>query len=123
MKIPNKHSDLQFLRNVLVEFTKERDWEKFHTPKNLATALTVEAAELLEPFQWLKSGLADELSDSQKAAVRFEMADVLAYLILLADKLGIDLGEALIEKNELNAAKYPADVVRGDSRKYSEYKK
>ncbi|MGV2292403.1 nucleotide pyrophosphohydrolase [Trinickia sp. YCB016] len=113
--------DLIELRDRLREFAAERDWEQFHTPKNLATALSVEASELLEPFQWLVSG-NEELDDAKRKAIRHEMADVLAYLVMLADKLDIDLFQAALEKIEINRAKYPADKVRGDSRKYSEYK-
>ena len=113
--------DIIELRDRLREFAAERDWEQFHTPKNLATALSVEASELLEPFQWLVSG-NEELDDVKLKAIRHEMADVLAYLVMLADKLDIDLFQAALEKIEINRAKYPADKVRGDSRKYSEYK-
>jgi NTP pyrophosphatase (non-canonical NTP hydrolase) len=112
--------DLIELRDRFREFAAERDWEQFHTPKNLATALSVEASELLEPFQWLVSG-QEELDDDKLKAIRHEMADVLAYLVMLADKLDIDLFQAALEKIELNRAKYPAGKVRGDSRKYSEY--
>ncbi|WP_074297498.1 nucleotide pyrophosphohydrolase [Paraburkholderia phenazinium] len=104
------------------QFVSERDWDQFHTPKNLATALSVEASELLEPFQWLVSGDASELDEAKLTAIRHEMADVLVYLVRLADKLDVDLFQAVQEKMVLNRAKYPADKVRGDSRKYSEYK-
>jgi NTP pyrophosphatase (non-canonical NTP hydrolase) len=114
-------SELLTLRALLREFVQERDWAKFHTPKNLATALSVEASELLEPFQWLNSGSSDELGAEKLSAVRHEMADVLAYLIQLADQLDVDLYQALIEKMELNRKKYPAEIVRGDARKYSDY--
>jgi len=109
------------LRDLLREFVRERDWSVYHTPKNLATALCVEASELLEPFQWLNSGTKEELGAAKLGAVRHEMADVLAYLVQLADQLDVDLYDALIEKMELNRKKYPADKVRGDARKYSDY--
>lgn len=112
---------LLHLRALLREFAAERDWKQFHTPKNLAAALSVEAAELLEPFQWLTNGEKDELGDAKLKEVRFEMADVLAYLIQLADRLDVDLYQALLEKIELNRLKYPAELSRGDPRKYSEY--
>ncbi len=118
---PKAHSDLHNLRDLLREFVQERDWSGFHTPKNLATALSVEASELLEPFQWLTTGEGEELGAEKLEAVRHELADVLAYLIQLADRLDVDLYDALIEKMELNRKKYPADKVRGDARKYSEY--
>lgn len=119
---PEGQGDLAMLRDLVRQFALERDWDKFHTPKNLATALSVEASELLEPFQWLVTGQEDELGETRMTAVRHEMADVLVYLVSLADKLGVDLLQAVVEKMDLNRAKYPADKVRGDSRKYSEYK-
>lgn len=115
-------SDLLQLRDLVREFVVERDWDQFHSPKNLASALTVEAAELLEHFQWLQHGRADELGPDKLKAVRHEMADVLVYLVRLADKLDVDLVQAVQEKMVLNRAKYPAERVRGDARKYYEYK-
>ncbi|PZR40345.1 nucleotide pyrophosphohydrolase [Paraburkholderia fungorum] len=114
-------SDLASLRDLVRQFADERDWGKFHTPKNLATALSVEASELLEPFQWLTTGDKSELDESKKTAVRHEMADVLLYLVRLADKLDVDLYQACLEKMDVNRTKYPAEKVRGDSRKYSDY--
>jgi NTP pyrophosphatase (non-canonical NTP hydrolase) len=116
-------SDLLQLRELVREFVEERDWDQFHTPKNLASALTVEAAELLEHFQWLQHGRLDELGPNKLVEVRHEMADVLVYLVRLADKLDVDLLAAVQEKMVLNRAKYPADQVRGDARKYHEYKR
>lgn len=121
MKKAEFRSDLIELRELVRQFVSERDWDKFHTPKNLATALSVEASELLEPFQWLVSGDKSELDESKLTAIRHEMADVLVYLVRLADKMDVDLFQAVQEKMALNRAKYPADKVRGDSRKYSEY--
>jgi NTP pyrophosphatase (non-canonical NTP hydrolase) len=115
-------SDLLQLRDLVRQFVDERDWDQFHTPKNLASALTVEAAELLEHFQWLQHGRADELGEDKLREVRHEMADVLVYLVRLADKLDVDLMAAVQEKMVLNRAKYPAEQVRGDARKYHEYK-
>lgn len=117
----SKGPDLEKLRDMLRAFVLERDWDQFHSPKNLATALSVEAAELLEPFQWLATGDGDELTESARAAVRLEMADVLAYLLLLADRMKVDLCQALAEKIALNAEKYPANEVRGSARKYTAY--
>jgi dCTP diphosphatase len=119
--MPDQADSLEALRVQLSNFAAERDWGQFHTPKNLASALSVEAAELLEPFQWLNTGKREELGEAKHTAVRHEMADVLSYLILLADQLGIDLIAATQEKIALNAIKYPAGQVRGDARKYSEY--
>jgi NTP pyrophosphatase (non-canonical NTP hydrolase) len=113
--------DLVRLRDAIRVFVSERDWDQFHTPKNLSSALCVEAAELLENFQWLKTGSKDELSETRFLQVRHEMADVLVYLIQLADKLDVDLPQAVAEKMALNRIKYPVDKVRGDARKYTEY--
>lgn len=110
------------LRDLVRVFVDERDWDQFHTPKNLSAALSVEAAELLEHFQWLQHGRIDELGADKLVQVRHEMADVLVYLVRLADKLDVDLFAAVQEKMVLNRAKYPAELVRGDARKYHEYK-
>jgi dCTP diphosphatase len=115
-------NDLHAIRDTIRTFVDERDWDQFHTPKNLACALSVEVAELLEHFQWLQAGQRDELGDAKLEQVRHEMADVMVYLVRIADKLDVDLGAAVIEKMALNRAKYPADLVRGDARKYHEYK-
>ena len=108
------------LRDALREFAAERDWEQFHTPRNLATALAVEAAELLEPFQWLDDAAARDLPPDTRAAVEQEMADVLLYLVRLADRLGVDLEQAAHAKIALNAVKYPVEKSRGSARKYDE---
>ena len=109
------------LRDALRAFAAERDWEQFHTPRNLAVALSVEAAELLEHFQWMDEAASAQLPADKRVQIGEEMADVLLYLIRLSDKLGVDLAEAAQRKLQLNAAKYPADKVRGSSRKYTEY--
>jgi NTP pyrophosphatase (non-canonical NTP hydrolase) len=108
------------LRDLVREFVDERDWDQFHTPKNLAVSLCVEAAELLEPFQWLSTGASSELSDAKREHVRHEIADVFLYLIRLADKLNMDLAAAVRDKLALNRAKYPAEIVRGSALKYNE---
>ncbi|MBC3884571.1 nucleotide pyrophosphohydrolase [Undibacterium sp. FT31W] len=113
--------NLEDVRDRLRDFSAQRNWAQFHTPKNLASALIVEAAELLEPFQWLQRGDREELGEQQWQAVRHEMADVLAYLVMLADKLEIDLISAVNEKMTLNALKYPRHIVHGDARKYDQY--
>ncbi|SDY60379.1 NTP pyrophosphatase, house-cleaning of non-canonical NTPs [Collimonas sp. OK242] len=118
---PADSGDFAKLREEIRQFVAERDWDQFHTPKNLSSALCVEAAELLEHFQWLPTGSGDELNPAKLQQVRHEMADVLVYLIRLADKLDVDLSAAVSEKMVLNRSKYPADKVRGDARKYSEY--
>ncbi len=119
MSSDNNH--LIALRDEVRLFVSERDWDQFHKPRNLAAALSVEAAELLEHFQWLDTGFREELGEERRTQVGYEMADVLVYLVRLADKLDIDLGQAVTEKMALNRAKYPADKVRGDARKYDQY--
>jgi len=114
-------TELDGLRDALRQFAAERDWEPFHSPRNLAAALSVEAAELLEPFQWLSDEQSRALNPAQLDAVRQEMADVLLYLIRLADKLDVDLIAAARAKLALNALKYPVDKARGSSRKYTEF--
>lgn len=111
-------SDLQSLREATRQFSAERDWQQFHSPKNLAMALSVEAAELLEHFQWMTEAESDQLTAEQKTAVAHEMADVLVYLVQLSDRLGVDLMAATREKMKLNAEKYPVDKARSSSRKY-----
>lgn len=108
------------LRDLLRDFAAARDWEQFHSPRNLATALAVEAAELLEPFQWLTDEQARDLAPAARAAVEQEMADVLLYLVRLADRLGVDLEQAAFAKIARNAEKYPVEKARGSSRKYDE---
>ncbi|WP_028101479.1 nucleotide pyrophosphohydrolase [Pseudoduganella violaceinigra] len=98
---------LHDLRQRTRAFAAARDWAPYHTPKNLAMALSVEVAELAEHFQWLPSGRAAELAPGQQAAIRHELADVLLYLVQLADQLEVDLHAAALEKIQLNAVKYP----------------
>lgn len=109
---------LRELREALRAFAAERDWDQFHSPRNLATALAVEAAELLEPFQWLTDEQGRDLPPATRAAVEEEMADVLLYLVRLADKLEVDLAAAARAKIAKNGEKYPVEKARGSSRKY-----
>jgi NTP pyrophosphatase (non-canonical NTP hydrolase) len=106
MKRSNPAS-LDELRLLLQQFADERDWNRYHTPKNLAAALIVEAGELLEHFQWLSQGESQALDQGKRQEVAHEMADVLIYLVRMADQLGIDLLEAAADKMVLNARKYP----------------
>lgn len=108
------------LRDTVRAFAAERDWDQFHSPKNLAMALSVEAAELLEHFQWLTEEQSKDLSEAKRAEVRLELADVLIYLVRIADKLDVDLIATAKEKVELNAKKYPADKAKGSMKKYTE---
>lgn len=114
-------SELESLAASIRAFAVERDWEKFHSPKNLSMALLVEAAELAEHFQWLTEEQSGALPESSREEVAMEIADVMIYLLRLADRLGIDVHEAARRKLEINARKYPAEKVRGDARKYSAY--
>lgn len=114
------NAELVELRDTLREFARERDWDQFHSPRNLASALSVEAAELLEQFQWLTDEESRTLDQDRLAAVREEIADVLLYLIRLADKLDVDLLAAARAKIRRNAEKYPVDKARGSSRKYTD---
>ena len=118
MTAPNPALDP--LRDALRQFAAERDWDQFHSPKNLASALAVEAAELLERFQWLTEDQSRRLPPAEFARVREEMADVLNYLVRLADKLDVNLIDAARDKIRLNAQKYPVEKSRGSARKYSE---
>ena len=113
-------SELDTLREALRGFARARDWEQFHTPKNLAMALSVEAAELVEIFQWLTPDESASLSAAARDAAAEEIADVLLYLVRLADVLGIDPLEAARRKLEVNEARYPADKARGSARKYTD---
>lgn len=114
-------SDLLMLRDKLRAFAEARDWDQFHSPKNLSMALMVEVAELMEHFQWLTEAQSLDLAAGSKHAVSEELADILLYLVRLSDKLGVDLLEAALHKLEKNAVKYPAEQVRGSAKKYSEY--
>ncbi len=109
------------LQRKLKGFVSEREWEKFHTPKNLAMALSVEVAEVVEHFQWLEPAESMVLSPEKKRQIRDELGDVLIYLLQLSEKLGIDLVRAAHDKVEKNRAKYPKDRVRGKAAKYTEY--
>ncbi len=113
--------DLDDLTRLLRAFVRERDWEKFHSPKNLTMALAVEASELMEHFQWLTEDESYNLPADKRAAVKDEMADVLIYLVRLADRLGVDLLAAAEHKMERNRDRYPAELVRGSAKKASEY--
>lgn len=109
------------LQKQLRAFARERDWEQFHSPKNLAMALSVEASELLEIFQWLKEDESHSLSPEQSASAAAEIADIQIYLARIADVLNIDIPEAVDQKIANNQKKYPADKARGRSDKYTAY--
>ncbi|MDB5914427.1 MAG: MazG nucleotide pyrophosphohydrolase domain protein [Ramlibacter sp.] len=111
---------LQGLAQQLDQFARERDWEQFHSPKNLASALVVEAAELLEHFQWLTEDQSRQLEPTKRDEVASEMADVLLYLLQLSAAVGVDLVGAAQAKVKANALKYPVHLAHGSSKKYDE---
>ncbi|RJQ47439.1 MAG: nucleotide pyrophosphohydrolase [Gaiellales bacterium] len=113
---------MEKLKEQLAEFSRERDWEQFHSPKNLAMALAVEAAEIMEHFQWLTQEESRDLDQGKLANVREEIGDVMIYLTELSAVLGVDPLAAAWDKLEKNRRKYPADAVRGKALKYSEYR-
>ena len=114
--------DIEGIRHRLREFAIEREWERFHTPKNLASALSVEASEVLEIFQWMSGEESGQLSPEKREAAGHELADVFLYLIRLADKLDIDLLKAAEKKLDINASKYPVHLAKGNAKKYTEFK-
>lgn len=109
--------DVKLIQKKLRQFAKERDWEQYHSPKNLACALAVEASELLEIFQWLS-----DKDKFDKKELEEEAADILLYLLRLADMTGIDLEKAALNKLSKNAKKYPVELSRGKSTKYNKLK-
>ncbi|MCQ4266981.1 nucleotide pyrophosphohydrolase [Pseudomonas stutzeri] len=114
--------DVEKIQQQLRAFARERDWEQFHTPKNLASALAVESAELLEIFQWLTDAqaVAVKADSARMRKVEEEMADVALYLLRLADILSLDLQAAVDKKLRINAEKYPVEKARGNAKKHNE---
>jgi len=112
--------DIESLTEKLRAFAKARNWSEFHSPKNLASALSVEAGELLENFQWLTDEQSRNLNAAQKQAAAMEAADVFLYLLQLSDALHIDLLDAAQKKLLINEQKYPIELARGNSKKYTE---
>lgn len=110
------------LSRQLAEFARKRDWEQFHSPKNLSMALIAEAAELVEHFQWLSEEESKHLPADKYEAVRMELADIQIYLLRIAERLDVDLLEAAREKMEINERRYPVEQVKGSARRASEYK-
>lgn len=116
-------SDFQTLREKARAFAEARNWDQFHSPKNLTMALSGEVGELQDLFQWLTEAQSHDLTPEQHQAAAHEIADVQIYLVRLADKLGIDIAQAVEEKMALNEERYPADRVRGSSLKYTAYQR
>lgn len=114
-------SDICRLQEKIRAFRDERDWLQFHTPKEMATAIAIEASELQELFLWKAPGEVEEVLLKKREHVEDEIADIAVYLLELADNLKVDLPQIIERKLAKNAAKYPADRVRGSSKKYTEY--
>lgn len=119
----NGEGSLSALSDTLANFARERDWEQFHSPKNLSMALIGEAAELTEHFQWLTEEQSLNIDADKKEAVSLEMADILIYLIRTAERLDVDLIDAAWRKIDINNQRYPVEKVRGDARRANEYNK
>lgn len=115
--------NLNTLRRAISDFAKARDWEQFHTPKNLVMALNVEVAELMEHFQWLTPAQSQQLEAQTKTEVAEEIADVLIYLVRLAEMLGVDPLQAAFDKIQINAKKYPVHKAHGNHLKYDKLDK
>jgi len=115
--------DLNSLAERIAQFAAARDWDQFHSPKNLASALAVEAAELLEIFQWLTDDQSRSLPPEKMAAAEAELADVFIYLVRMADKLGVDLVAAAERKLDANELKYPVAKARGNASKYTDFER
>lgn len=113
--------DLKQLAIRLRQFADERDWDQYHSPKNLSMALIVEAAELVEHFQWLTEAQSQTLAPDKLNQVAEELADIQIYLVRIADKLGVDLCDAVDKKIQANAEKYPVEKARGSAKKYNEF--
>jgi dCTP diphosphatase len=113
---------MENLRNAIQRFVSERDWEQFHSPKNLAMALSVEVSEIVEHFQWLTQEQSRNIPPEKLAEVAQEIGDVMIYLVELSVQLGIDPIEAATKKVGSNSSKYPADLVRGKAAKYTDYR-
>lgn len=116
-----QNDSLQLLRSRINTFVAERDWNQFHTPKNLAMAMIVEAAELVEQFQWDTPTESAALTPEKREAVSHELADTFVYLLRIAEVLNIDLIAAANQKITLNAQKYPVDKAKGSNAKYTAY--
>lgn len=108
------------IKKTLKKFSEDRDWDKFHSPKNLSMALSVEASELVEIFQWLTEEQSYNLNDSKKLHAEEEVADIAIYLLRICTKLDIDLEDAILKKMKKNEEKYPVEKVKGSAKKYTE---
>lgn len=117
----DSNTTLQDLKERMASFVRERDWEQFHTPKNLAMSIAIEAAELMEHFQWLTVEQSKNLAPGALADIGEELADIIIYSLSLSNTLGLDLSQTVLDKMAKNIRKYPSDRVRGKSHKYTYY--
>ena len=113
--------NIELIQKQLSEFAQDRDWEQFHTPKNLTMALSVEASELVEVFQWLTPEQSNNLTDKQMTSVEEEVADVAIYLLRLCDILDIDVESSVMDKIKVNSDKYPVNLSKGNAKKYTAF--
>jgi len=121
--VSDAQTTLHQLKEKMAAFVREREWEQFHTPKNLSMSIAIEAAELMEHFQWLTVEASKSLPAEALAAIGEELADIVIYALSLSNVLGLDLSETVLSKMEKNIRKYPSEKVRGKSHKYTYYQK
>lgn len=119
----DSQTTLQDLKERMARFVRERDWEQFHSPKNLSMSIAIEAAELMEHFQWLTVEQSKDLDAEALAALGEELADIVIYALSMANMLQIDLSETILAKMDKNSRKYPSDQVRGKAHKYTWYQR
>lgn len=112
---------LQNLKDLVEQFTKERDWQKFHTPKNVSMALAGEVTELMEFFYWCENNESFKVTERNLEKIKHEVADIACYLLIFCNRTGIDLSQAITEKMKLNTQKYPIELCKGKSDKYTTY--
>lgn len=117
----DSQTTLQDLKERMADFVRERDWEQFHTPKNIAMSIAIEAAELMEHFQWLTVEQSKQLNEQELADMGEELADIVIYSLSMANFLKLDLAQTVMAKMEKNVRKYPADKVQGKAHKYTYY--
>jgi NTP pyrophosphatase (non-canonical NTP hydrolase) len=119
----DKMTTLEQLRERMATFVTERDWDQFHTPKNISMSIAIEAAELMEHFQWLTVEQSKSLDPDLLEAIGEELADIVIYSLSMANTLGLDLAETVLKKMAKNSRKYPVEKVKGKAHKYTWYQK
>lgn len=122
--VSDSDTTIQFFKDRIAKFVKERDWEKYHHPKEVAISISIEAAELLELFQWIEKEHIVKIKKNEKAMkeIKEELADIMDYCLALANQLDIDVSQALYDKIRKNEEKYPVEKIRGNYKKYTELK-